>query len=126
MILPRLSLLISLSAAFAVGLGACGSSENKYDVYMKGLQIEGEAERGPCQLTFDGGMRAQTLSGDQVLQCLRRQEEAIAEYERAKAMGMDEDRDFVKTHERALERKQNLESMLKQIRRMERDAARGS
>ncbi len=104
----------------AVAVFACGSSETKFDVYMKGMQIEGAAERGPCKLTFDGGVRAQTLSGDQVQDCLARQEEALELYEKARSMGMGEDVEFMATYTKAQERKANLESMLRQIRRMER------
>ncbi|RMG95010.1 MAG: hypothetical protein D6705_14625 [Deltaproteobacteria bacterium] len=116
----RVALACALSLS-APALVACPSGETRHDVYMKGLQIEGEAERGPCKLTFDGGMRAQVLSSAQINECLRMQEAAIAEYERAAEMGMKGDPAFERTYARALERKKRLESMRSNVARMERE-----
>ncbi|MCA9637610.1 MAG: hypothetical protein KC420_16395 [Myxococcales bacterium] len=100
-------------------LAACGGGPTKHELYMEGMKIEGEASRGECQPAFDTSLKAHVLDGDVVQGCLHKTEEAIALYEQAKAKGL-EDLDFVKTHERALERKAHLESMLKVIRQIER------
>jgi hypothetical protein len=97
---------------------ACG--ETKYDIYMKGAEIEGAAERGVCQLQYTEPSQAAPLSGDQVLRCLRETDRALEYYERAAAMGF-EDVDFKRVHARAIERKERLESMLSMVREMERD-----
>lgn len=107
-----------LLAAFAVT--ACNPGPNKRDVYMEGLQIEGDAERGPCKLHYAQGQDAAILSGDQVATCLLRTQEALAKYDEAARLGMDEP-DFVTVHERAKERAARLEGMVEQIRKMERD-----
>lgn len=108
--------------ALLVSTIACGG-ETKYDVYLKGQAIEGEAERGPCRLHYTEQSQAAPLSGDQVLQCLRETERALEQYEKAAAMGYD-DADFERVHTRAQERKKRLESMLEMVRKMERDQLR--
>ena len=102
----------------ALLLGGCG--DTKYDVYMKGLEIEGEAERGHCALQYQADAKAAVLSGDQVVLCLRETEKALEYYDKAAQMGYD-DPEFVKVHERAKERKKRLEGMLKTVREMERE-----
>ena len=109
------------AVALGAALAACPSGETRHDAYMKGLQTEGEAERGPCKLTFDGGLRAQVLDSAQVAECLRMQEQAIAHYERARDLGMKGDPAFEQTYARALERRKRLESMLRNIARLERE-----
>lgn len=108
---------------FVLGLGlgaaACESGPSKHELYMQGMQVEGEASRSECQPAFDAGMDTHVLDGDVVQACLRRTEEAIALYERAKSKGL-EDLDFVQTYEKALERKKHLESMLRVVRELER------
>jgi hypothetical protein len=116
---PIVSLACACTAALlALGLG-CGG-ESKYDIYMKGAAIEGEAERGVCRLHYTEASQAAPLSGDQVLQCLRETEKALEHYERAAAMGYG-DVDFQRVHARAIERKERLESMLAMVREMERE-----
>ncbi len=95
---------------------ACG--ENKRELYMQGMKVEGEAERGVCKLIYDSDAQAHVLDGDQVLSCLRQTDEALALYERAAALGLA-DLDFVRTHEKAVARKKNLEMILKNVREME-------
>jgi len=98
-------------------VSACG--ENRRELYMQGMNIEGDAERGVCKLIYDSTAQAHVLDGDQVQSCLQRTEDALALYERAAALGLKE-ADFVRTHEKALERKKNLEMMLRAVREMER------
>jgi hypothetical protein len=97
-----------------------GCPETKYDVYMKGLEIEGEAERGHCALQYQQDAKAAVLSGDQVVLCLRETERALEYYDKAAQMG-HADADFVAVHTRAKERKARLEGMLSIVRDMERE-----
>jgi hypothetical protein len=106
-----------LGPALVAALAGC-NGETRHDVYMKGLTIEGDAERGPCKLHYGGDSFAATLSGDQVAECLRLTEQALELYDRAAQMGLA-DPDFVKVHERAKERKGRLESMLRNVRQIE-------
>lgn len=86
---------------------------------MEGLQIEGDAERGPCKLHYAEGEQAAMLSGDQLTNCLARTKDALAKYDEAHALGLD-DPDFLKVHQRAKDRVTRLEDMISQVRRMER------
>ncbi|GEM_PF-1429491 len=108
-------------ASFAGPLG-CQPAETKYDVFMKGLQVEGEAERGACSLVYEPGSYAAVLSGDQVQHCLTGTEEALRHYERAATMGYA-DVEFTRVYERAKERRARLEDMLHMVRKMERERA---
>lgn len=101
--------------------GAIGCGETKYDVFMKGQEIEGDAERGPCKLTYAKGEHAAQLSRGQLTQCLDETEKAIVLYEKAKSMGYA-DLDFDKVYSRAKERKANLEQMIEMVAQMEKDA----
>jgi hypothetical protein len=118
--LDRVAPLVCMctAAILTTGLG-CGG-ETKYDIYLKGAEIEGEAERGVCRLQYTEASQAAPLSGDQVLQCLRETERALELYEKAAAMGYD-DADFKRVHARAIERKERLEGMLSMVREMERE-----
>jgi len=108
---------------FAVAVGAfVGCGESKYDVYMRGLEIEGNAERGPCKLHYEQGEQAARLDRSQITTCLKETQLAIEQYEKAKQMGY-EDADFTRVYERAKERKGRLESMIEMVGEMERDAA---
>ena len=98
---------------------ACSKGPSKHDLYMEGLQIEGDAERGPCKLHYVEGQEAAQLSGDQLATCLSRSKDALAKYDEAARLGLV-DADFVKVHERAKERIARLEDMLTQVRKMER------
>lgn len=95
---------------------ACG--ESRRDVFMQGMKTEGDAERGPCKLVYDPEQRANVLTGDQVQQCLAMQEQALALYDKAAAMGL-KDPDFVRTRDESLVRVKRLEGMLKMVREME-------
>lgn len=106
----RLLLLI------AVVLGACG--ESRHELYMQGMKVEGDAERGPCKLVYDQEEGANVLSGDQVQSCLKMQEEAQALYDRAAALGM-KDADFLQTRETSQARIKRLSGLLKMVREME-------
>jgi hypothetical protein len=112
-------------AAFVVLLAsvasAPGCGESKYDVYMRGLEIEGDAERGPCKLHYEQGEHAARLDRGQLTSCLVETQRALAEYEKAKQMGYA-DADFTKVFERAKERKARLEQMIEMVGQMERDA----
>ncbi|MEM9458492.1 MAG: hypothetical protein AAGF11_30220 [Myxococcota bacterium] len=97
----------------------CSQGPGKRDLYMEGLQIEGDAERGPCKLHYAKGQDAAALSGAQLASCLARTQEALAKYDEAARLGLDE-ADFVKVHTRAKERITRLEGMITQVRKMER------
>lgn len=112
--MPRLVL-----AALMVCTLTSGCGESRQDLYMEGMKVEGEAERGPCKLVYDTEKGANILSGDQVQSCLKMQGEALALYDRAAALGL-KSVDFVRTHEQARVRLQRLEGMLKMVREMER------
>lgn len=99
----------------------CGCGESKYDVYMRGLEIEGDAERGPCKLHYAEGEHAARLDRGQLTSCLQETERALVEYEKAKQMGYA-DADFTRVYERAKERKARLEQMIEMVGQMERDA----
>ena len=105
--------------AFALLAGACGG-KTKHDLYMEGLKLEGEAERGVCRAHFGDGSTMQTISGDRIQRCLRAVEDAIALYDQAATMGLD-DLDFKRVHARAKEHKVKHEQMLKQLRVMEHE-----
>jgi hypothetical protein len=98
---------------------ACARGPSKNDLYMEGLQIEGDAERGPCKLHYAEGQPAAQLTGDQLTNCLTRTKDALAKYDEAARLGLD-DADFVKVHQRAKERVDRLEPMITQVRKMER------
>jgi len=100
-------------------VAACPQGPNKHDIYMEGLQIEGDAERGPCKLHYAEGQPAAQLSGDQLASCLARTQEALTKYDEAAKLGLD-DPDFKKVHERARQRAERLEGMIAQVRKMER------
>ncbi len=103
---------------FGTSTVACEKRETKHDVYMRAMQLEGEAERGDCKLAYDQSAAAHVLDGDQVQSCLKRLDEAIELYDQAAAMGL-EDLDFINARERAMQRKQKLEGMLSMVRKME-------
>lgn len=113
-----------LFALVLLSLAACG--ENRRDVFLRGLEIEGAAERGPCKLQAAEGaglpQGASAISGDAVAACLKQTEAALEQYQRAAELGLDEP-DFVNTYDRAKERKARLESMLKMVRSMENEQA---
>jgi len=96
-----------------------GCGESRQALYMEGMKVEGDAERGPCKLVHDKEVGAALLTGDQVQQCLQMQSEALALYDRAAALGL-KDADFVQAHEQARGRVERLEGMLKMVREMER------
>ncbi len=100
-----------------LGFAACG--ESRQELYMQGMKLEGEAERGPCKLVHDQEAGAAVLTGDQVQSCLQMQSDALALYDRAAALGL-KDGDFVQAQAQA--RVKRLEGMLKMVREMERDA----
>jgi len=96
---------------------ACG--ESRQELYMQGMKVEGEAERGPCKLVHDKQAGASMLTGDQVQSCWQMQSDALALYDRAAALGL-KDADFVAAQARARVRVDRLEGMLTMVREMER------
>ena len=113
--MPRLVLAALLVSTLMPGC----AGESRQDLYMEGMKVEGDAERGPCKLLYDKQQGANILTGDQVQSCLKMQGEAVALYERAAALGL-KSADFVRTHEEAKARLGRLELMLKMVREMER------
>lgn len=108
-----------LPLALLLLLPACSRGPTKNDLYMEGLQIEGDAERGPCKLHYVEGQQAAPLSGGQLANCLARTKDALSKYDEAAALGLD-DPDFVKVHQRAKDRVVRLDDMVEQVRKMER------
>lgn len=113
--------MIRASVALAIVAAAIGCGENKRDVFLRGLELEGAAEKGPCKLHYAENAQAASLSGDDVAECLRLTEQAIVEYERAAALGLASDPEFVEVYDRAKLRRGRLQSMLKHVRAMETD-----
>lgn len=116
----RVSGIARASWLALVLLTGCG--ENRRDVFMTGLEIEGAAEKGPCRLHYAKDAPAAVLSGDDVAQCLKQTELALTYYDKAAALGL-RDPQFVSVHDRAKERKTRLEGMLKMVRAIETDQA---
>jgi hypothetical protein len=112
----RALLLLAIVPVVVMGCG-----ENRRDIFQRGQEIEGAAERGPCALQFDEKAKAVSLSGDNIAACLRETEKALELYEQAKAKGLDSDPEFVRIYEQAKARKEKLGSMLKQVRMMENE-----
>ncbi|MGH1347000.1 MAG: hypothetical protein ACRBN8_35875 [Nannocystales bacterium] len=117
--MPRLLFAAPLLGLLLGSQLACG--ESSYDVYMRGLEIEGDAERGPCKLHYEKGEHAARLDRSQLTTCLVETQRAIAEYEKAKALGYSE-AGFTKVYDRAHEREARLEQMIEMVGEMERDA----
>ncbi|MCY0993898.1 hypothetical protein OV203_42560 [Nannocystis sp. ILAH1] len=109
--MPRLSLGLWLILVFGCG-------ESAREVYTQGMKAEGEAERGPCKLIFDQQLGQNVISADQIQSCLKGQEEALALYDRASALGL-KDLDFERTREQARERAKRLQGMLSTLRELE-------
>jgi hypothetical protein len=97
--------------------------ETATDLYMKGLEVEGAAERGPCKLLWDQAARVHTLNSGRVSECLAEQKKALSWYEKAAVKGQT-GQDFQYQLEDARARVQKLESMLRTIQRMEADQIR--
>ena len=110
----------TLLGVLLVAAACSGGGKTRHDLYMAGMQKEGEAERGPCKLVFDGAAKAQVLSTTRLKECLRLQNEAIDLYEQAAAKGLSDDPAFTQTYTRAKQRRKNLESMIANLQRMER------
>ena len=98
-----------------------GCGESKYDVFMRGLEIEGAAERNACKLEYAEGEHAARLDRGHLTTCLKETERAIVEYEKAHEMGYD-DAEFTRVYDRAKARKARLEQMIEMVGQMERDA----
>jgi len=79
-------MLCTLMLAGTLHLGACGM-ETANDVYMRGLEVEGDAERNVCRLVFDSAAKAHVLNSGKVKDCLDRNREALDLYEKAAEMG---------------------------------------
>ena len=58
------------------------------------------------------------ISADQIQSCLKGQEEALALYDKAAALGL-KDLDFERNRERAQERAKRLQTMLSTLRELE-------
>lgn len=97
---------------------ASGCGESPREVYVQAMKAEGDAERGPCRLVFDPQLGQNVISGDQIQSCLKGQEEALALYDKAAALGL-KDLDFERSHEQARERARRLQSMLTTLRELE-------
>lgn len=111
---PWVALMVAL-----LGVQGC-QAETSYDVFVKAQQLEGEAERSACKLVFDSSQGAHMISSDEVARCLRQNEVALAEYERAGALGFNGD-----AYDRALlaarDRVVRLGSMVRTVTMLERE-----
>lgn len=116
-VIRRSRLVSAVALALLSSVGGCG--ENKRDVFLRGLEIEGAAEKGPCRLHYAENAQAASLSGDDVANCLRETERAIVEYDRAAALGLAKEPEFIEVYDRAKLRRERLESMLRHVRAME-------
>ena len=105
--------------AAALLLSACGGP-TKHDVFLEGQKIEGEAERGPCKLHYSPEAQAAVINSEIVKTCLTETEKAIALYEQSQQMGYSGP-DFDRVYERAKERRDRLQSMLKMVGTMEKE-----
>ncbi|MGB1700061.1 MAG: hypothetical protein ACPHRO_08920 [Nannocystaceae bacterium] len=114
-------------ARFVLGMslswGGYGcSSETSYDVFVRAQQLEGEAERSACKLVFDSSAGAHVISSDDVARCLRQNKLALAEYERAGALGFRGEA-FDRAVLAARDRVARLESMVRTVTMLEREQA---
>jgi hypothetical protein len=116
-VIRRSSILSWVALVLVTAAAGCG--ENKRDVFLRGLEIENAAEKGPCRLHYAENAQAASLTGDAVADCLRETERAMVEYDRAAALGLSKDPEFMEVYERATVRRGRLESMLKHVRAME-------
>lgn len=108
-----------IAGAGSLGAG-CEKKETKYDVFMRGLQLEGEAERGPCKMMWDAESQHHVINAAQINACLKAQEEALAVFEEAKGMGYTGP-DFDRVYLRAGERRDRLKQMLKWVANREKE-----
>jgi hypothetical protein len=108
-----------LSFAALLGAAACGM-QTANDVYLEGLRVEGDAERNVCRLVFDEAAHAHVLDSGKVLDCLERNREALALYEKAADMGQT-GLDFRYKLEDARSRVEKLEEMYRMVKLMEKD-----
>lgn len=115
LLLPK----IVLSVLTLAGAAACGL-ETANDVYMRGLEVEGDAERNVCRLVFDSAAKAHVLNSGKIKDCLDRNREALDLYEKAGEMGQT-GLDFQYKLEDARSRVKKLESMYRTVKMMETD-----
>ncbi len=115
LLLPK----ILLTTLVFAGAFAC-EMETSNDVYMRGLEIEGDAERNVCRLVYDTSSDAHVLNSGKVKECLDRNTEALALYEKAHEMGQG-GIDLQYKLEDARARVKKLESMYKMVKMMETD-----
>ena len=113
--LPLLTVAALLGGA-VFGTGC--NMETSTDVYLQGLQVEGRAEKQECKLVYDQESGTHVISSERIAACLEKQKEALALYEKAGSMG-HEGKDYDRTLAQAQERTAKLESMYKQVKRME-------
>lgn len=116
LLLPK----IVLSTLVLAGVSAC-NMETANDVYMRGLEVEGDAERNVCRLVFDTAAKAHVLNSGKIKDCLDRNREALDLYEKAGEMGQT-GLDFEYKLEDARSRVKKLESMYRTVKMMETDA----
>lgn len=115
MLLPK----VLITTLMCAGLFAC-NTETANDVYMRGLEVEGDAERNVCKLVWDSNEKAHVLNSGKINDCLERNREALVLYEKAKEMGQT-GLDFQHKLEDAQARVAKLESMYKVVKMMETD-----
>jgi hypothetical protein len=113
LLLPK----ILLTTLVFAGLSAC-NMETSNDVYMKGLEIEGQAEREVCRLVYDTGAKAHVLNSGKVKDCLEKNKQALTLYEKAKDMGQS-GLDLQYKLEDAQARVKKLEEMYRMVKMIE-------
>lgn len=112
-----LSCVASLMVLVA-GFGC--QSESSYDVFVGAQRLEGEAERFACKLVFDPSQGAHVISSEEVARCLRKNQAALTEYERAGALGFKGDA-YDRARLAARDRVTRLESMVRTVTMLERE-----
>jgi hypothetical protein len=115
-------LLTSTLLTVALLALACKPSGN--EAYAEALKLLGEAERGPCKMTFDGNQNMYLVESSKIAECLERTKEGLVKLEEAKSLGLDTrevDNLILKTEDEV----RRLESMQRTVLRMKNDLDAG-
>ncbi len=120
--LARCLLAAGLSAGPLAGVSGCGG-ENRHDVYVEALRIEGRAERQQCRLGFDADSHTNVLSSGRAAGCLYELRRAKTMYAKAKTLGYT-GRDIDDKIEDLAVKIKRLQTMVEIVSGIERDQLR--